>query len=329
MEVNAVPDDNTAFSSAKLREFVDGQIKENRDLYPHTGLVEPGSDASEMLSFLESIYDGGPDDSLPARFSETKVGKVLRRKAATDRVGGAVRDLSSYAVGITDHELEGDEMLLVVRLLEQLENHGAPAFVVGSGNPNTGKTNTMSLLAELRRYVMDEYLVLSNSPTWELTDIEVTSCHDLAVALLDNRETSKFVLIDESSTHFDARTYRREIAAQWTPLAKRFAKVGVDVCGNVIHSGKDFHPEAKRLATLAYWKERPDEAEFFGEWPADLDHPVDRLFGGSVTNLEPTSAEYDPDDSAPWKWNLQVDLFAENYDWGELLVALLEHGPAD
>lgn len=46
-----------------------------------------------------------------------------------------------------------------------------------------------------------------------------------------------------------------------------------------------------------------------------------------MTNLEPTSVAYDPDDSAFWKSNLAVDLFTENYDWGELLAALMEHGP--
>ena len=98
-------------------------------------------------------------------------------------------------------------------------NNDAPAFIVGAGNPNTGKTNTMSLLAEIRQYALDDYLVLSNVRSWELTDITVTSAHDLAVALLEHRDVPKFVMIDEASTHFDARTYRREVATQWTPLA--------------------------------------------------------------------------------------------------------------
>jgi hypothetical protein len=48
--------------------------------------------------------------------------------------------------------------------------------------------------------------------SWSLTDRVVTSAHDLAVALLEERDRPKFVMVDEASTHFDARTNRREAA---------------------------------------------------------------------------------------------------------------------
>jgi len=35
---------------------------------------------------------------------------------------------------------------------------------------------------------LQDYLVLSNVHSWELTDITVTSAHDLAVALLEHRD---------------------------------------------------------------------------------------------------------------------------------------------
>jgi hypothetical protein len=155
----------------------------------------------------------------------------------------------------------------------------------------------------------------------------VTSAHDLAVALLEERDRPKFVMIDEASTHFDARTNRREVATQWTPLAKRFAKIGVDACGLVVHTGKDCHPEAKRLATLAYWKQEKCVAEFFERWPADADHPVDGLLGDPVEDLESTGAEYDPDDTAPWSWDLDSDLFVRDLSWSDLLSEIRDYGP--
>ena len=66
----------------------------------------------------------------------------------------------------------------------------------------------------------------------------------------------------------------------------------------MVHTGKDCHPEAKRLATLAYWKQEKRVAVFFERWPADADHPVEGLLGGSVEDLESTGAAYDPDDAA-------------------------------
>jgi hypothetical protein len=89
----------------------------------------------------------------------------------------------------------------------------------------------------------------------------------------------------------------------------------------------DCHPEAKRLATLAYWKEETRVAEFFERWPADADRPVDGLLGGPVEDLESTGAEYDPDDAAPWSWNLEPELFTRDLDWPELLTELSERGP--
>lgn len=69
-------------------------------------------------------------------------------------------------------------------------------------------------------------------------------------------------LVGVTEEEFDGRTYNYEVANQWTPLAKRFAKIGVYACGNIFHSGRDYHPESKRLTTLAFWKDEKTEAEF-------------------------------------------------------------------
>jgi hypothetical protein len=68
-------------------------------------------------------------------------------------------------------------------------------------------------------------------------------------------------------------------------------------------------------------------AEFFERWPADVDPPVDGLFGGSVEDMESTGAECDPDDAAPWSWDLEPELFTRDLDLSELLAQLRERGP--
>lgn len=158
------------------------------------------------------------------------------------------------------------------------------------------------LLAEIRTAAIDDLLIISNIRSWDLTDHVVTSAHDLAVTLLEHREKPKFVLLDEASTHMDSRTYRTEVAQQFTALAKRFTKLGVDVFGAVGHTGTDVHPLAKRLTTLAFDKSEKDVVEFYERWPADSDRPADRLYGGAVTDLEKASPSYDPDDAAPLAW---------------------------
>jgi hypothetical protein len=330
-----MPDyDDNLLNAAKLREQIRGDLQGDDRLLGHTGMITDAQDR-QVLSFLESAVDTD-DLDLDARlpqFADTDLGAAISEVLLTNEVTDAVVEANptrvSYAVGLTEQDLDGSAMRLPMLLNDQLENNDAPAFIVGAGNPNTGKTNTMSLLAEIRRYALDEYLIISNTRSWELADVTVTSAHDLAVALLEHRDVPKFVMIDEASTHFDARTFRREVATQWTPLAKRFAKIGVDACGLIGHTGKDLHPESKRMATLAYYKTQKTVAEFYDRWPADADYPTDEIVSGSIEELEPTGADYNPNDAAPWSWDLEPELFTLDLDWPALLEELRDLGPAE
>lgn len=317
--------DESLLAAANLRETV--RTDAHTLLKPHAGLVEDDRDQA-AYNFLDDVL--GTATGSPA-FESTQLGEVLLSRAETEAATAAIHEgnssLASYLVGLTESDLEANPLALPMQIDNRLHNNDAPCFAVGVGNPNTGKTNTMCLLAELRSAVLDDLLVVSNVSSWDRTDELVTSCHDLAVTLLDHRTTPKFVFIDEASTHFDSRTYRREVAQQWTPLAKRFAKVGVDVCGLVCHTGKDLHPEAKRLTTLAYEKTDKKEAGFYESWPADSDAPEDKIFGGDLTALQGAASEPNPDDAAPWNWNLRPELFAQDLDWPELLDRLREIGP--
>lgn len=135
-------------------------------------------------------------------------------------------------------------------------------------------------------------------------------------------------MIDEASTHVDARTNSYEVSQQWTPAAKRFATVGVYAVGLICHTGNDLHPEAKRLTTAAMWKETKKEVMFYENWPGDADRPTNPLFPDPVTGLE-KAVGYDPDDAAPWSWNLRAELFSNDADWSELRDLLEERGPAN
>lgn len=312
--------DENLLTAAKLREQATGEIPGHSDLLEHAGLVED-SDHRNVITFLDQVTDD---------WHASELGTVLGEKLTTDQASRAVLEGDSVAmshlVGVTEQDLDASALRLPLMLLEEIENNGAPCFLVGTGNPNTGKTNTMLLLAELRRADLDELLVIGNFAS-SLVDHRVTGAHDLAVTCLEHRNVPKFVIVDEASTHFDSRTYRREVATQWTPLAKRFAKIGVDTCGIIGHSGKDIHPECKRLATLPYFKPEQKRAEFYDRWPADSDFPADQIFGGSLEELQATDADYSADDAAPWSWDLEPELFAQDLTWTELLEELQARGP--
>lgn len=312
--------DELLLTAAKLREQATGTIEGHSPLHKHAGLVTDQHDRRTFDFLASTGLDMG------------KLGSVLEANIGTREASQAVArgdsmTLSAY-VGVTEQDLDASALRLPLRLLERLDNHEAPAFITASGNPNTGKTNTVNLLAELRRYDVDELLVVSNIRRWDGTDIYVSSMHDLAVTLLEHRDVPKFVVLDEGSTHFDARTYRREVATQYTPVAKRYAKIGVDVEAVIIHTGKDLHPERKALTTTAFYKTDKKTAEFYSSWPRDADFPTDRVFSGDLENLE-KAIGYDPDDAAPWSWNLEAELFTQDLDWDGILEELKARGPAD
>ena len=314
--------DEGMLTAAKLAEQLAGNIDTDRNLASGAGALAPDDVATSV--FLEDIE---PDVTGHSELLSL-VDRTLQSRQASEAIRSGNSLLLSHLVGITEQDLDASALRLPLRLDDMMTNNDATAFIGGAGNPNTGKTNLMALLAELRSATVDDLLVISNSRTWPLTDVVVTSAHDLAVTCIKHRDRPKFVFIDEGSTHFDARTNSYEVAAQFSPLAKRMAKVNVDVFGTVFHTGKDCHPELKRLFTTAYFKHSKKEVDFFENWPADSDKPTDQLFGGSVENLEPATAEPDPDDAAPWDWNLEPDLFALDLDWPDLLDELRERGPA-
>jgi hypothetical protein len=227
---------------------------------------------------------------------------------------------------VTEQQLDGSALTMTAKVLELLDREG-PTICLGAGSPETGKTGLMLTLAELETITGDNVLVLSNMDS-SLTDRRVTGAHQLALELVENRDRPKVVLLDEGSTHLDARRFSREVATQFTPTATKFAKLGVTFCGIIGHTGKDVHPEAKRLTDLAFWKEEPTTVEFFRTWPSGDDRPDDLAFGAPVEDLEAPGPDYDPDATAPWSWDLDADLL-EAEDWATVRQDLAVAGPLE
>ena len=325
--------DERLLTAAKLYEQSHGRIEGNSSLYEHAGLPLDPAVRSDLSFIAESLRTAGDEHGLGTSLTETKLGNVLdgkfRTEAATKSIESDDATALSYLVGVTEKDLDASALTLPFRLVGRIDNGGAPAFISAAGNPNTGKTNSMFVIVDLAKEYYDDPLVVTNVRNADITDICVTSAHDLTVALLENRQRDLIVILDEGSTHFDARTKSYEVASQWTPLAKRMAKIGVVMCGVIVHTGKDLHPEQKRLTTTSFYKTEKDEIEFYENWHPEDDTPSDQLFGGSLQSLEPHGDWYDPDDAAPWHWNLSADLFNTDLDWSKLLVELKQHGPSE
>jgi hypothetical protein len=313
--------DNSAFSNAKLRDYVIGEIKKNRDLYPHTGLVEPGSTAGELLNFVESIYSA-EDYDVPPSLSESSAGSTLRRRAATDRVGGSIQDLPSYAVGLTETEVDISQVQIYSKLANSILNEGAPYTAVIFGGMNRGKTSFAGLWLEIWRdlvplkYGTEDYVVLSNMRTLDEADELVTDIETLKRLVFGDdeyietggekgtppeipSETPVWWHFDECSTHLDARTKGYEVPNLYLPLVKRFAKVNLDGV-HLGHSGMDIHADMRRshITTEFVFKTGLKTAEVYDSMYED--HGANHKY--TLTEVPPTNIKYDPDDYSPFSW---------------------------
>lgn len=314
--------------AAKLREQLIGNLEppEDSQIRSWAGLVEPEAiDALGIADAAARDLEGAPE-LLETEFGQDVLGSLASKRAnsALERGNGPIL---SYLTGITEQDLEADQIKLVGWLVDELESDELTTALV-AGRPNTGKTNLVWLLEEIASRRIDDLVTISNARAG-VVDHRATSAHELTVLLLRHRMKPKFVVVDEGSTHFDARTQQYNVADQWSPLLKRMAKLNVCAVVVVGHTGKDVDPEVKRLTTLGIYKTAVDEAGFYESWPHESDRPADQLFGGDVSSLEPTAVDYDPDEPAPWSWNLRSGLFAHDLDWSELLDRLEQEGPAD
>ncbi|SDJ63008.1 hypothetical protein SAMN05216226_10699 [Halovenus aranensis] len=312
---------DTAYSAAKLRDYIQGEVAHNTDLYPHTGIVEPRSPASEMLSYMESIYQPGGD--LPPDLQATRAAEDLRRAAASEHVGSSVKDIPAFAVGLTEKDAEISDAQAFAEIQNSLINNHAPYLAAIFGSPNTGKSSLATLYAELWEQLAEikypdtpEPVIISNAASIGCLDHHVQDVTEFRELLFGSEdwfesdgedgtppavdpETPVFWIFDEASTHLDARTNSYEVANQYTPLLKRFAKINCDAV-HIGHSGYDIHAELRRdtLMTEFLFKTSKKTVEVYASM--DEDQGAEKKY--ELTEVPKPSHWIDPDDFASWSW---------------------------
>mgnify|MGYP000247662892 FL=1 len=306
-------------TAAKLAEQLAGRIDTDRDLDANAGTI-PAEQIPTSV-FLNTLDPDVTGDSELINLVE----KTQQSKMASEAIRSGNTMLLSNLVGITEQELEADQVSLVATLLDELGGTRLTTCLL-AGEPNTGKTNFGWLLTQLADEVYDDLIVMSNARA-SAVDLRVATAHDLLSKLIEFKETPKVVLIDEGSRHFDARHKGYEVSSQWTPIHKALSKLGVAAVIVIGHTGKDVAPELKRITSLAGWKNEKDVVELYQNWPADDDRPDEPLVAGEVTSLEKSDVIYDADDPAPWSWNLDPSVFDGDYSWTEMGDLLDRIGP--
>jgi hypothetical protein len=286
--------DEHLLTAAKLAEAIDGDLDSPAQATPLSALAD---DHRGAISFLEDT--GTLRGDLQTLFAQG-----VHNRAARDGLDGRP-ELLSHLVGITEQDLEADEFSYTLELIERVRNNDAPLFLTGFGLPNTGKTG--HILHDWHRAwktVYPDGVSISNAEVRTFDHI-ITSLDELVTFCLNNPDVQKFVFVDEGSTHFDARTNSHEVASQFSPFSKRFAKLSVDFA-TIGHTVKDVHPEVKRQTTTFFYKQSKKQVQFFDDYRDD--DLLGTVFPDPVDGLEkPPGGLYDPDDWSPLSWDLDPD----------------------
>jgi len=297
-EVNPAMSDD--LNPAKVREVSDpdGQLHDrNRYLEPHTGHVE--ADLAELVSWSRRSWSD---------FDGSDVEAELVQPNATGKTTRAIEDgrtsQLAFETGVTEQRLSADEFTYTRELISRVKNNDAPMFLVGFGLPNSGKTG--HILHDWYRAWRAEYpdgILISNASIPAAAE-QFVSLDKLVGFCIRNPDVRKFIFLDEGSTHFDARTNSHEVASQFSPFSKRFAKLSIDFA-TIGHTVMDVHPELKRQATTMFHKPELKQVQFYDGY--DEDRLTDPVFPAPVDGLEEPAIEYDPDDWSPLLFDLQPE----------------------
>lgn len=291
--------EQVAYAARELRAFLEDETpRENEVAYRHAGLVED-EDIQALLSFLESEWDAEDSEELPYYARDSKLYQQLLRSAGTRRLTRAVSKGNigpmKNAVGqFTDgSDMSGVEALSW--LSKKLQEAALVWYLFG--HMGNGKTDFAALLAQLFHRFNPEASIGTNVESLREKDVFIPSFPKLE-KWLQETEGRKLMIFDEASSHASGYS---DNAAQARQNLGVMVKLIRKYDGNLLiigHTGKDLHPDVKRLATCIH-KEDLKKATVY--------RSVDGQGEGQgqikkLHSIPPTSWTYDTKEDSDWSW---------------------------
>lgn len=306
-------------ASGELREGVEGNLKDEvQDVWGHTGLVQNPT-AMELMNQMASAYKPLHPE-MPSTFDHTDAGEMMIKaeatKVATEAVDEGNISQMKYITGMQDYTADASGIHTLIQLRQKIKQDAYIAYVWG--HMGGGKTDFCNLMGELAKKEMG-YEVASNQKTlyengdsdkyiWQFGDFirwlaeghEITSVQDLAQKDLDIDASDKLFIFDEGSNYAsgysgDAHDAQDKLGS----LVKLIRKLG----GNLIiigHTGKDIHPDIRRLTNDCIYKSGQKTAKFF--------HAVEEAEGvghkHTIGKIPQTNWNYDTLEVCIWDWSV-------------------------
>lgn len=300
-------------TSAELRSYIEGNLGENTDVYPHAGFISDSS-VLELMNFLSYAYDGDKD-GMPYNFENTDLGQMMKKSQATKTATKAVREGNisqmKYVSGKQSYQIDASSINALIALREKLEN---PAYIQYLfGHMGNGKTDFAILECELAKRELG-FEIGSNIKSFTEKDKMIQNYGELLKWLANGQQVSsvdeiiekdidvsdKLFVFDEASSHAsgysdDAYETQKKLGV----MVKKIRKVG----GRLIvigHTGKDIHPDIRRLSECVHKT---------GKKVAKIYQTVDERGNGeglkdSISGIPKTNwNNYETKEITKWNWS--------------------------
>lgn len=313
--------------NAWVNENLEG---ENKDVFAHAGLID-NPQALELMNHLELSYSPQHPD-MPVDFQKTDAAMAIRQSEGTKVASKAVNEGNisqmKYFTGKQDYSSEANSIHTLIKLREKIGQDAYIAYLFG--HMGNGKTDFANLIGELAKRELG-YEVASNQKSpyengntdayvWTYgdiiqwltkdidTDIEINTLQDLSKIDKEIEPVNKLVIFDEASQEAsgyssDAHDAQEKLGK----LLKLIRKVG----GRLIiigHTGKDVHPDIRRLSNDCIHKVSKKTAEFY----ASVEEAKGVDLKDTISKIPETNWDYQTTEVCVWDWsNLTGDKLLE------------------
>ena len=293
-----------SYAAQDLREVVDGATRKQADLSPGA-LLMPSQDMTSLYTFLEDCYQPLADSD-PWDFDDTETGRLLRRRMGSEKARQAVKsgNISEqrYLTGRLDTSLNVSGLHGVKQLEEIVVRTAWICYLFG--HMGNGKTDFALLLVQLwmwnREDVGPENVITNVHSAASRNGFTYVSSYGALKRAMETLEGEKLVLFDEASSHASGYSHKaQEVQKKLSPMMKYIRKRAGSLL-MIGHTGKDVHPDVRRLAT-AVTKQEKKLATFYESVDSDTQEGVDEIF--ALEGIPATTLDYDTLEESEWSWS--------------------------
>lgn len=301
-----------AWGSAQLREKLRNKVPDDVMVLREAGLLD--KDVIDFLIEFQEFYKQ-PSKDYPARAENTKRYKKIVKKNASKNLQQAIRNGDTNTI----HHFLGVQNLDVTmeggREYEKISRWVARETAINyiAGHMGYGKTDFAILCGEWWTYRMsqsDVTLQLASNIQSLTVPYPIRNKYNLEIKYIDNqpdlaewiekdhdKKVFKRFIFDEASSH--ASGYSRDaknVVKQLSSMVKLMRKNGgnMDIIG---HTGKDVHPDIRRLADYVEKEGKKDAAVFEN---VDNAEGEDKKF--DLKKIPQTTWGYDTKEESKWEW---------------------------